>query len=158
MDSLKIGLLSLTILSFSCYSVASEIDKSVYQNECGACHIPYPTNFLSKKSWDSLLNGLSDHFGDNAELDADNLKAIKRFVGSNNFDQSSIKQRLGNRFDTPGVPLRVTETKLFTAIHHEVSTNYVKQNPKIQTFANCQACHTTADKGDYSERRIRIPR
>jgi hypothetical protein len=83
---------------------------------------------------------------------------VKSFVLSKSYDQSPIKQRFGNRFDTPGIPLRLTETKLFTAMHHEVSSNFVKRNPKIQTFSNCQACHSTADKGDFSERRIRIPR
>jgi len=137
---------------------AGESPAKVYQTECGACHVPYPGVFLPGKSWDSLLNNLSDHFGDNAELEPDVIKTIQAYLLGRDYDHSSIKRRYGNRFDTPGDPLRVTETRFFGAIHHEIPSRLVKDNPKVGSFAKCDVCHRDAQYGSFDEDGVRIPR
>ncbi len=130
----------------------------LYKSECSACHIAYPPAFLTSASWDAVLAHLDDHFGDNAELAAQELASIKQYVEKNSFDHSRIKRRYGNRFDTPGTPLRVTKTRFFRAIHDEVPDRLVTGNPAVKTFARCEVCHRGAQYGSFDEDEVRIPR
>jgi cytochrome c553 len=139
-------------------NAATDPGAAIYRNECSQCHVAYPTQFLPTASWDAVMNNLADHFGDNAELSAEDTAAVKLFLDRNNYDQSRIKRRYGNRFDTQGTPLRLTKTRFFRAIHNEVSDRYVTQNPKVKTFARCEACHGRAQNGRYDEDEVRIPR
>jgi hypothetical protein len=42
----------------------------LYRNECGSCHVLYPPNLLSDTSgWKEIMDGLHNHFGENAELE-----------------------------------------------------------------------------------------
>lgn len=139
-------------------SAATDPGAVIYKSECSACHIAYPTQFLSTQSWDAVLKNLSDHFGDNAELTPEDTAAVKLFLDNNNYDQSRIKRRYGNRFDSNGTPLRISETRIFRAIHHEIPARYVTQNPKVKSYANCSACHRGADHGNFDEDEVRVPR
>lgn len=140
-------------------ALAADAPGQLYTSECSSCHVAYPPVFLPQKSWDRLLQQLDHHFGQNAELlDQNTMQTLKLFLSKNNFDHSRIKQRYGNRFDTPGTPIRVTETRFFQAIHREVPDRYVTQNPKVKTFARCAACHQGAERGSFDERGIHIPR
>ena len=40
--------------------------------------------------------------------------------------------------------------------HREIRKDLITQ-PDVKGLFNCMACHTTADKGIYSERAINIP-
>jgi len=143
---------------FSTVSAGTHSGAKLYKTECSDCHIAYPTLFLPSASWNKLLNHLDNHFGDNAEVDAADLKDIKSYINSNNYDNSSVKRRYGSRFDTSGTPLRVTKTRFFKAIHGEVSDRYVSRNPAVKTFARCEACHRSAKNGSFDEDEVRIPR
>lgn len=150
-----------TVTLFAWTAVASASTSSgrkLYQSECSVCHVAYPTVFLPADSWDAVLQKLGSHFGDNAELEAADLASIKSFLDNNNYNQSSIKRRYGTRFDTPGTPLRVTATRFFKAIHHEVPDRLVTKNQAVKTFARCEACHSRAQKGSFDEDEVRIPR
>ncbi len=149
----------LTVFSFSLYSHATQTaGAKTYKTECSACHVAYPTTFLSEKSWNTLLDGLDKHFGDNAELIPEDLQSIKAFLGKNNYDKSRIKRIYHQRFDTPGTPIRVTKTVFFRAIHNEVPNRWVTQNPKVKSFSHCEACHRGASKGYFDEEGVHIPR
>jgi hypothetical protein len=50
MQHMKTVLLAFGLLSMTIHSVQAASNDAVYQIECGACHVPYPTNFLSEKS------------------------------------------------------------------------------------------------------------
>ena len=47
-------------------------------------------------------------------------------------------------------PLRITEMPFWIRAHHELSQAAFTR-PDIKSAANCQACHRTADKGEYFE-------
>ena len=52
----------------------------VYIEECGACHLAYPPGLMPSKSWQKMMGGLSDHFGENAELDEETEQLIVRYL------------------------------------------------------------------------------
>ncbi|WP_294965492.1 hypothetical protein [Sulfurimonas sp.] len=53
-------------------------------------------------------------------------------------------------------PIAVTKTPYFVKKHRKIRENLITQK-EVGSLANCMSCHTTADKGIYSERDIKIP-
>ena len=123
--------------------------NAAWKGECGDSHIAYPPRLLPAQSWRALMSGLDKHFGSDASIDAATAQEIAAFL-EKNADQ--------RRQQSGGKPiLRISEMRWFKSEHDEVSPRTWK-NPKIKSPANCGACHTQADMGDFSERNIRIPR
>ncbi|CAK0781162.1 hypothetical protein CCP4SC76_7760008 [Gammaproteobacteria bacterium] len=125
---------------------------AAWQKECGACHLAYQPALLPEGSWRKIMEGLEQHFGTNASLDAETTAKITDYLV-----RHSDKTRHGDR-NTLDTPMRITETAEFKAEHAEEISPAVWKNPKIGSPANCNACHTTAEQGNYSEHNIIIPR
>lgn len=121
----------------------------LYQQECGACHVAYPPALLPAASWSRLLGNLSQHYGTDASLDAASLKTLSTWVQP----QAGSSRRV--REEPPQD--RITRSAWFTREHREVAAATWKL-PAVKSAANCAACHTQAETGDYRERNIRIPR
>ena len=155
--SKTVVLLLCAALAGSAEGVAA-VGAGTYRRECGGCHVAYPAEFLPQASWQKLLDGLDKHFGDSAEVLPEDRAAIEHYLSSHSYEQLRVKRRYGERFDTPGVPLRLTRSRYFLAIHHELSAREVEANPGVKTFARCQACHRGAERGSFDEDEVRIPR
>ena len=52
---------------------------------------------------------------------------------------------------------RISRSAWFVRKHDEVSASTWKL-PAVKSAANCSACHTRADQGDFNEHDVRIPR
>lgn len=117
-----------------------------YQQECSACHVAYPPGMLPAASWQRLMNGLPKHFGTDASLDPTTTKTLSNWLTAN----------AGSRNNAPPQD-RITQTTWFLHEHDEVPAR-TWQRASIKSPANCAACHTRADQGDFNERFIRIPR
>ncbi|MGB8432632.1 MAG: diheme cytochrome c [Burkholderiales bacterium] len=130
-----------------------------FQSECGACHIAYPPALLPARSWQKLMAGLADHFGENASLDADSARDITEYLVRESGDRSVSRKgrQVANSIPVADSPLRITETRWFRHEHDEISPA-VWRRAAIGSAANCGACHKGAAEGDYSERRVAIPR
>jgi nitrate/TMAO reductase-like tetraheme cytochrome c subunit len=120
-----------------------------WTSECSGCHIAYPPSFLTARSWRALMAGLDKHFGSDASVDEADAKEILAFL-EKNADRRHLR--------VPGKPvLRITETRWFKSAHDEVSPRDWKR-PQVKSPANCGACHSRADLGDFNEHDVRIPR
>jgi len=130
-----------------------------YAQECGSCHFAYPPGLLPAASWQRIMDRLTDHFGDNAELSADTAAEIREYLLVNAADRAGIGRSAGfSRYDTGWAPpLRITETPYFMAKHRELPRRIVQDNPQVRSLSRCDACHTGAAEGSFSERGIRIP-
>lgn len=122
---------------------------ATYSSECGDCHMAYPPGMLAKESWRAVMANLDDHFGDNAELDAETASEIGRFL-----DRHGARVIAGEK---SALPARITQTGWFRAQHHEIPARMVKDNPGVQSFSRCEACHTRAAAGNFNEHDVRIP-
>jgi len=131
------------------------VDNPVYREECGSCHFAYQPGLLPSKSWQGLMAGLENHFEDNAELDAGVHDEISRYLEANAADRSSTRRSSG--FASNSGSLRISDSRYFRRQHHEIPTRWVENNPKVGSFASCDACHTTAEQGNYDEHGVRIP-
>lgn len=120
-----------------------------WQAECGACHVAFPPRLLPAASWREMMSGLDKHFGTDASLDAPTAREIGAFLD---------KQSGGGKHASPAKPvLRITDTSWFKREHDEVPAR-VWKNPQVKSPSNCAACHLQAERGNYSERNIRIPK
>lgn len=124
------------------------VHNALYKTECGACHLAYQPGLLPASSWRRIMATLDRHFGENAELPADKRNSLQEYLVAN---AAAGGSSIGE------APLRISETPHFRREHRELSDRLVKGNPKVRSFANCQACHGGADNGDFSEHRINIP-
>jgi Dihaem cytochrome c len=125
------------------------VSNAKWVSECGACHVAYPPRYLPAESWRAIMSGLDKHFGSNAGLDAASANEITAFLEKNADTR---------KHETLAKPLlRITETHWFKSEHREVAAHNWK-NPKVKSRANCGACHTKAESGDFSEDNVKIPK
>ena len=140
-------------------NLAPAATNQKWKTECSACHIAYPPSLLPERSWRKMMAGLDKHFGQDASLDAVSAKEITAFLVNNSAERGSNKRakKVLGSLGPDEAPLRITETAWFVRKHDEVSPQVWKR-PKVGSPANCVACHGGAERGDYSEHQIRIPR
>jgi mono/diheme cytochrome c family protein len=128
---------------------AVTVTSPTYKGECGSCHVPYPPALLPEGAWREVLSSLDMHFGTDASVDAASLAELRMFL----YAGAERDRRTGT--GTPAV--RITETDWFRREHREVPAATWK-GAAVRSPANCAACHSGAENGDYSERGIRVPK
>ncbi len=123
--------------------------NDTWQAECASCHIAYPPQLLPAASWQRLMAGLEKHFGADASVEAVAAAEIGRFLEANAARGKRARQGAGE--------LRITRTAWFSREHDEVPAR-TWSSPEVRSASNCTACHSLAERGDFSERNVRIPR
>lgn len=123
-----------------------------YQQECAACHLAYPPGLLPAASWRRLMDNLPRHFGTDASVDAATLQQLNNWLVANGGTFRKV-----TRDPAPPPQDRITRAAWFVHAHDEVPAATWRR-PAIKSAANCAACHTRADQGEFRERDIRIPR
>lgn len=127
------------------------VTDPLYLQECGSCHVPYPPRLLSGRSWNSVLDGLGQHFGTDASLDDQTAQRLRQYLtrnaGQRNTDSSNGKPQL-----------RITQTGWFVREHQEELPPGIWKNPAVKSASNCGACHTRAADGVFNEDDIRLPK
>ena len=122
-----------------------------YQQECAACHVAYPPGLLPAASWQRVVGGLAKHYGTDASLDDASRREISAWLAAN---AGSSKQ-----FSEQPPQDRITRSAWFLRQHREGEVPAsVWKRASVGSPSNCQACHTGAGQGDFSERNIRIPK
>ncbi|GGX39798.1 diheme cytochrome c [Saccharospirillum salsuginis] len=133
--------------------------RELYRAECSACHLAYPAGLLPRRSWQALMSGLDNHFGENAELLPDDSDRISNYLLANAADtQSRVTRRFLRGLTSDETPLRVTDTPFFKRQHREIPDRRVTGNPEVGGFSQCQACHgDAAQRGVFDEDTVVIP-
>jgi hypothetical protein len=118
-----------------------------YRQACAACHVAFPPQRLPVASWQRILGNLRQHYGIDASLDPATVRSLSAWL-------SEAAQT--NR-QAPPPEDRITRSAWFVREHHEVPAGTWKL-PAVRSAANCAACHTRANEGDFNERHIVLPR
>ena len=123
--------------------------NATWKAECATCHIAYPPQLLPAQAWRRMMAQLDRHFGTDASVEAAAAAEIGAYLERHSASGKRAR----------GIPesLRITETAWFVREHDEVPQS-TWQHPAVKSAANCAACHTAAEQGDFRERNIRIPR
>lgn len=120
-----------------------------WQAECSGCHMAFPPGLLPAASWKKVMTGLDKHFGTDASLAPADTQEIADYL---------VKHG-SNRWTANTAPLRITESGWFKSKHQSSEINpAVWKRESIKSASNCMACHSGADKGDFNEDRVRIPK
>jgi Dihaem cytochrome c len=131
----------------------------LYVDECGACHFAYPPGLLPARSWEGVMTGLRDHFGDNAELAPDVAARLTRYLTEHAADRGADRRGAWvlRSLGANDAPLRITELPAFRGEHREIPARLVADNQDVGSLSRCEACHTRAARGYYNGRDVRIP-
>jgi hypothetical protein len=138
-------------------NLLTPVNNSTYEAECGACHFVYQPQLLPSGSWDKIIAGLEDHFGEIIELDPESKKVVAEYLKTNAAERSSermaikIMRTLGSQ-----TPLRITEISYIQREHHKIPQDVFKRE-SVGSLSNCSACHTTAEDGNYEDDYVVIP-
>ena len=120
-----------------------------FQQECASCHLAFPPGLLPAASWRKMMSGLDKHFGVDASLTPAEATEITAFLVKNE----------SNRWSANTAPLRITDSEWFKAKHASGEINpAVWKRESIKSAANCLACHSSADKGNFDEHSVKIPK
>ena len=107
---------------------------------------------LPANSWRRMMGDLSNHFGDDASVDAQTARKITDYLVANAADTGGQRYsgKLLRGVSTDNAPLRITELPKWVREHRKV-TVAEWQHKDVRTKANCAACHVDAAKGYYDE-------
>lgn len=118
-----------------------------YVKECGDCHVAYPPALMQPEQWRQVMGRLDRHYGVDASLDSPVAASISAWLERNSGTKA--------KYVGAGNPPRISEGNWFRREHDEATAS-ARRN--AGSLARCDACHTDAARGDYSEDNIQLPR
>ena len=153
MQWLSGSVLSSVILLFAVQGVVTNvragefryITDDVYKEECGACHLAYPPPLLPEQTWTAIMDGLDDHFDDNAEVDDDTATHILSYLHEHALGKglpSTMSKMMRNLPENP--PLRITEFPAFIDAHALIKEQLEIDEFKEGFLSPCADCHRQA--------------
>lgn len=124
-----------------------KIQNPLFAKECASCHILYPPNLMPKKSWETMMGNLENHFGDDASIDDESNKNILDFLVKNSAELSTTKAsyRFLNSIGDKDI-IALSKTKFWEKKHRDIPKELFKHK-EIKSKANCKACHSDIEKG-----------
>ncbi|WP_224405913.1 cytochrome b/b6 domain-containing protein [Afifella sp. IM 167] len=128
----------------------------VYAEECGACHMAYHPSLLPAASWQALMAGLEDHFGENASLDEETAAEIESWLLANAAGTADTKPAHVLARTAEANPFTLTETPFWKHVHGDLPEALFASKP-VGSASNCAACHRDAASGLFSPFAIDVP-
>jgi len=122
---------------------------AAWQTECGGCHLAFPPGLPPAASWKKVMTGLDKHFGTDASLPTAQTQAITDY----------LVKHASNRWSANTAPPKITDGEWFKSKHRAGEINpAVWKRESVKSASNCLACHGGADKGNFDEDNVRIPK
>ena len=129
-------------------AMPAQVPKA-YGAECASCHTAYPPSLLPAVSWKRIMNGLDKHYGVDASLDKATVQQLSQWLDT----YAGTYKRVGNEAPPQD---RITRSSWFERKHRGVQPSVWKL-ASVKSAANCAACHTRADAGQFDDDHLRIP-
>ncbi len=146
---------------FARHKEVEPVRNTLYEENCGECHFAYQPGLLPARSWRALLDpkALEDHFGEDAELDEGDRRAILDFLVAHAADHSHYKRSIKIRRSIPQgeTPLRITEVPYIRHKHRRIPERSIQGNDRVRSLSNCDACHRKAAQAIYDDDTVLIP-
>lgn len=154
------NLVFLSLFTLSIFAAdVKPVTNETYKNECSACHFAYQAGLLPSNSWNKIMANLENHFQTDASLDNADFKIISDYLNENSAEKAMNYKRsrkIVNSIKKGDIPESISKTPYMIRKHNEIRASLIIQD-EVKGLFNCIACHTTAQKGIYSERDIIIP-
>ena len=130
----------------------------VYEEECGSCHNAFSPTLLPARSWEKVMAGLGEHFGDDASLPEETSTEILRWLAASSAERAfsePSRKMISSMGDN--TPLRITEVSYWKEKHSGLGDE-VYSRKGVSSRTNCGACHPGAPFGSFEDRDISIPK
>ena len=103
-----------------------------------------------------MMDGLENHFGDDASLDAKTTESIKEFLVKNSAESSTKESslRIMASLDKEKTYLAITETPFWKNRHKKIDKAFYARE-EIGKPSNCKACHANIENGLLNNRDIK---
>ena len=136
------------------------VDNPTYKEICGECHFVYQPELLPSGSWEKIVAGLPDHFGEAIEIDQESKKIISEYLKANSAEHSSAKGAVKIMKSLRGqTPMRITDVPYIRHKHEDddiPADAFTRKS--VGSMSNCIACHTSAEDGIYDDDYVVIPK
>lgn len=121
--------------------------QQTYTAQCGACHMAYPPTLLPARSWQAIIAGLANHFGEDATLGRKDAATISAFLAENAADGPLGDRRFLEGVSAAMTPARITDMPFWRVIHARLLRPGVGTGPGIRKGAECNRCHDINGNG-----------
>jgi len=131
-----------------------------YRKECGDCHFDFHPSLLPSGSWKAVMEGLDEHFGEDASLKEKKRLSIENYLVTNSAErnlQSEASFKILTSIPSGDKPLRITKAPYWIRKHEKITSEVFKQK-SIRSPLNCVACHAFAGIGSFEDADILIPK
>ena len=128
----------------------------VYAKECAACHSPHHPSLAQAAVWSQILDGLSDHFGDNASLEPAQIAHLRTYLTANAAQTWDTLAAVKIGPPDPTGSLRITRAPGWKAIHADIPEDRFSAKA-VNGKLNCAACHADQATGRFAARSIAFP-
>jgi len=136
------------------------ITNQAYKQECSTCHFAYQPGLLPARSWQTLAKNTDNHFGEEIVLKSNTRSEIVDYLVANSADTATSNvwsRMIMASLNADQTPERITEVPFIQERHRKIGLAVFKKKT-VESFSNCDACHTTAAEGDYGEDSVRFRR
>jgi hypothetical protein len=141
---------------------ATPSPAATYAEECGACHVAYPTRLLAGRQWNAILTRLDRHFGVDASLDDASAARVAAALGipaprpgastpagGATATATAGAVRATARADAPATLPRITTQPWFQREHN--AARLARHGRTATKLSQCDSCHTGAAGGRFEE-------
>ena len=127
-----------------------------YAQECGSCHMAYPPSLASGLRWIAIMDGLSNHFGEDASLEPGLTSRIRSYLTMNAAEKWDTRVARELHGSNPQDPLRLTATPFWILMHWGIPDRVFKSRA-VGAKGACEKCHSDASTGRFDPQDINIP-
>ena len=123
--------------------------EQLYKTDCAECHMAFQAEFLPQRSWNTILQTLDNHFGEDASMDPAAMEAIRAYLNGNAADAGGRRGWAMRGVGDGVYILRITEMPWWQREHRGEVSNAAWT--RAGSKANCTACHRGAERGYYDD-------
>ena len=127
-----------------------------YAEECGSCHMAYPPSLAPSPIWIAIMDGLPDHFGEDASLEPGLISRIRAYLTTNAAERWDTRAANELQRSNPQDPLHLTATPFWIRMHRGISDSVFKSRA-VGAKGACEKCHSDASTGRFDPQDIHIP-
>lgn len=132
------------------------VPLAAHERECGDCHVVHHPSLLPAGQWNAVMDGLADHYGEDASIAAEDHAAIAAYLSAHAAETWDTKAANAFRVPAPPDALPVSGTPRWKRIHRKIdAATFARAD--IGGPSNCAACHADARTGLFRLRDSAIP-
>jgi len=127
-------------------------DKQIHA-ACGECHMTFFPQMLPQATWSKIIGDLSNHFGEDATLDAATQAYVLKYHLDDSADVKSTRaaKKWMARVNLANPPTRIIDAPRFIKKHSDNDFTRMWDKKGVKSKADCIACHKDAERGIFED-------